>query len=416
MGVPTTLSSVRPWPGNWVCFWRTSRPRWAADQAQEDQRDDEDVEDEEAGDDDAVAGEVPAEDEGGQVAADDGDRQDDGVGDADARPRDEVVGQGVAEEPLHDGQRQQGHADEPVELAGLAEGAGEEDPGHVHGDGPDEDVGRPVVHLADDETAAHGEGEVDRRGVGGRHLDAPQRDVGAVVDDLGRRGDEVQRQEDAGGQEDDEGVEGDLPEQERPVVGEDLVQQGAAALGHAQPVVQPPDGAVDRLRLGGARRRRTGRRWATRSGSTSSCSRPLPEPGPDGLVVTGLRPRKPSASIISGSCGSGRGAGPKTCLRPLGDVEQRLVAGAEQLEELLLVEADRAAGVGAHLGVGHIGVGYPARAGRPAPARARAAGRMRTVWSYGRWPSSVKPSGNTVMKPPTSRSARWMGRPVMSTR
>ena len=35
----------------------------AGDQAQEDQRDDEDVEDEEPGGDQAVAGEVPAEDE-----------------------------------------------------------------------------------------------------------------------------------------------------------------------------------------------------------------------------------------------------------------------------------------------------------------------------------------------------------------
>ena len=117
----------------------------------------------------AVPGEVPAEDERGQVTAHHGDRQHDRVGDAYSGPRDQVVGQGVAEEALHDGQGQQGDADEPVELAGLAEGAGEEDPGHVDGDGPHEDVGRPVVHLADDQTAAHGEGEVDGRFVGGRH-------------------------------------------------------------------------------------------------------------------------------------------------------------------------------------------------------------------------------------------------------
>ena len=29
IGEPTTLSSVRPSPLNWVCFWRTSRPRCA---------------------------------------------------------------------------------------------------------------------------------------------------------------------------------------------------------------------------------------------------------------------------------------------------------------------------------------------------------------------------------------------------
>ncbi len=30
MGEPTTLSSVLPLPGNWVCFCLTRRPRWAA--------------------------------------------------------------------------------------------------------------------------------------------------------------------------------------------------------------------------------------------------------------------------------------------------------------------------------------------------------------------------------------------------
>ena len=34
IGEPTTLSSVRPSPANWVCFWRTSRPRCAAEQAE----------------------------------------------------------------------------------------------------------------------------------------------------------------------------------------------------------------------------------------------------------------------------------------------------------------------------------------------------------------------------------------------
>ena len=26
---PVTVSSVRPGPGNWVCFWRTTSARWA---------------------------------------------------------------------------------------------------------------------------------------------------------------------------------------------------------------------------------------------------------------------------------------------------------------------------------------------------------------------------------------------------
>ena len=77
--------------------------------------------------------------------------------------RDQVVGQRVADEALEDGQDQHGDADDPVQLAGLAEGAGEEDAGHVHDDRAGEDVGRPVVHLAHEQAAAHVEGDVDRR-------------------------------------------------------------------------------------------------------------------------------------------------------------------------------------------------------------------------------------------------------------
>ena len=44
-----------------------------------------------------------------------------------------------------------------------------------------EDVGRPVVHLADEQAAPHVEGDVDRRLVGRRHPLAPQGHVGAVV-------------------------------------------------------------------------------------------------------------------------------------------------------------------------------------------------------------------------------------------
>ena len=85
IGEPTTLCSVRPSPGNWVCFWRTSRPRWADEQPDEDERDDQDVDDEEARDDDPGARELPAPEERHQVAADEGDRLGDGVPDAQAR-------------------------------------------------------------------------------------------------------------------------------------------------------------------------------------------------------------------------------------------------------------------------------------------------------------------------------------------
>ena len=56
---------------------------------------------------------------------------------------------------------------------------------------------------------------------------------------------EEQRQEGAGEQQDDEGVEGDLAEQERPVVGEDLPQEPPHRPRHAEPVVEEPAGAFE---------------------------------------------------------------------------------------------------------------------------------------------------------------------------
>lgn len=41
-----------------------------------------------------------------------------------------------------------------VELSGLAEGPGEEDPAQVHDGGGDEHQGRPVMNLAHDQTGA----------------------------------------------------------------------------------------------------------------------------------------------------------------------------------------------------------------------------------------------------------------------
>ena len=128
---------------------------------------------------------------------------------------------------------------------GLAEGAGEEDTGHVHDDRADEDVRRPVVHLAYEQAAAHGKGDVDRRGVGLRHPLALQRRIAAVVHDLVGRGYEIEGQEDTGGQQDNEGVQGDLAQHEGPVVREDLVEKDATALGHTQAVVQLADGLAD---------------------------------------------------------------------------------------------------------------------------------------------------------------------------
>ena len=50
-----------------------------------------------------------------------------------------------------------------------------------------------------------------------------------------------------GQDEDDERVEGDLAEKERPVIGEDLVQERPAALRHAETLVDPFDAGPDRL-------------------------------------------------------------------------------------------------------------------------------------------------------------------------
>ena len=134
-----------------------------ADQSDDDERHDQTVQDEEARN-DRGAREVAAEDPEPQVRTDERYRQDDRVRDADTGARDEVVGQRVTEETVHDREDQQRRADRPVEFAWLAERAGEEHPRHVDHDRADEDVAGPVVHLAHQEAAAHGEGEIDRRG------------------------------------------------------------------------------------------------------------------------------------------------------------------------------------------------------------------------------------------------------------
>ena len=113
-------------------------------------------------------------------------------------------------------------------------------------DRADEDVTGPVVHLAHQQSPAHGEGEVDRRGEGLSHRLPVERLVSAVVDDDGRTRDEVQRQEDAGDEQDHERVERDLTEHERPVVGEDLVHERAPAARDAQAVVEFIERLADR--------------------------------------------------------------------------------------------------------------------------------------------------------------------------
>ena len=108
-------------------------------------------------------GELAPEEQERDPRADDGHGQGDGVGDPQARARQQVVGQRVAAEAVEDDQHQQGHADDPVQLPGLAEGAGEEDAAQVDDDGGHEDERRPVVHLAEHEPGPDVEAEADRR-------------------------------------------------------------------------------------------------------------------------------------------------------------------------------------------------------------------------------------------------------------
>jgi hypothetical protein len=94
-----------------------------------------------------------------------------------------------------------------------------------------------VVHLTHEQTTADLERQVERGGVGGRHVGAAQRGVRAVVRDLLHRRVEEEGQEDTTEQQDDEREQRDLAEQERPVIGENLVEQATERGGDLQTLV-----------------------------------------------------------------------------------------------------------------------------------------------------------------------------------
>jgi hypothetical protein len=168
---------------------------------------------------------------------DHGDREHDPVGDPQARSGQQVVGKRIAREALERGQREQHGADQPVDLPRLAKRAGEEDPQRVQADGGHEKQRCPVVDLPDEQPAAHVEADAERGGVRLGHLDAVQVDVAAVVDDLGHARLEEQGQERPGEQQDDEGVQRDLAEEERPVIGEGLLERALGEIGRAEAIV-----------------------------------------------------------------------------------------------------------------------------------------------------------------------------------
>src|SRR5665647_224160 len=191
------------------------------DQRKDQARDQQDVHGEQAGD-DGVPGELTAEDEVRQVAADDRDRLDYTVGDPQTVAGQDVVRQGVAGEPGGDAEDHQGEPDQPVDLARLAERPGEEHPHHVRDDRSDEHHGGPVMDLPHQQTAGDLEGQGHRRPEGLGHLHALHRGERPVVGDLAHARDEEQGQEDAGDQQHQERVQRDLTEHEGPVVGEHL--------------------------------------------------------------------------------------------------------------------------------------------------------------------------------------------------
>ena len=109
----------------------------------------------------------------------------------------------------------------------------------MRGDRGDEDDRRPVMDLAHHEPRAHLVGDPQNRRVGGGHHVAPQRRVGAVVDDLLRRRDVEEGEERPREHEDDEAVHGDLAEHERPVIRERLAERATRERRRGETVVEP---------------------------------------------------------------------------------------------------------------------------------------------------------------------------------
>ena len=212
---------------------------------------------------------------------------------------------------------------------GRAESAGEEDPAMWTTIAPTKMFAAQWCIWRMSRPARTLKLRLTRREVRLRHVHAVERQVRPVVDDVGRRGHEVQREEDAGGEQDDEGVEGDLADHEGPVVGEDLVEHLPAAAGDA----------------GGCRSSRRGRQ-----------SRAPPEARTDGLVVGRLRSQVAGGVDVEGQLRQRPGcrAEDGSASLPGPTSKSDWWQGHRSWCGLLLVEADRAAGVRAHLREGHV--------------------------------------------------------------
>ena len=140
----------------------------SAEQAGDGARHEQDVHGVDARD-EAGRGEVAAEQQRGELRADQRHGLGDRVGDAQAGARQQVVGQRVAEHAIDADQDEQAQPDDPVQASRTAVGAGEEHAQQVQDERRDEDQRGPVVHLADEQTGAHVEAEVQHRVVGLGH-------------------------------------------------------------------------------------------------------------------------------------------------------------------------------------------------------------------------------------------------------
>ena len=132
---------------------------------------------------------------------------------------------------------------------------------------------------------------------------ALQGQVAAVVDHLPERGAEEERQERARRDQHDERVQGHLPQHEAPVVGKHVVHDEAQPLGRAETFVDEAHGVGERIPLVGAAHGAVHLLSPHHDGPTG------PDSGPAAR-------RMPLASMPSGSCGSGRPAGPNSTLAP----------------------------------------------------------------------------------------------------
>ena len=172
--------------------------------------------------DDYGSWELVTEEEVGHPNANNGESLDHAVDDAQTVSGEEVVGEAVPGEALSHSEHEEEEADNPVELARLAESAGEEHTEHVQTNRGDKEQRGPVVDLTHQKAAPDVKGQVERRVIGDRHLNALERQIGAVI--LHHRHGRVEEEgeERATNQNDDEAVEGNLAQHEGPVVGENL--------------------------------------------------------------------------------------------------------------------------------------------------------------------------------------------------